>query len=386
MRQMILFLAIPVLLLIIMGLGCDESPEESGIVNVTITNTSLNDCWPSTDPCSKSFWLSFKDTKNTSQDLYYWPEFDTPYGTYKGKWVKRFNAGGTISMKATANYFGFSYADSCELLIGSSFTVEDAVKKNATRRRGHYQGLVYVPDFDPDCFRNCCTDSSSGGEERYKAVAAKDIGEVVGVKAAIETHWGKLCGEDVECTDLGLSAAWVGIQEEFGLPGAWVQVGYHRLRRQDSVTIDPALFLEFGMPACFPGSILIRKFSPLPLEGENHNYELIIDADADTIHFRYDFQVIHSLVLTPCNWLSSTGHWAVWSGEIAGYETDMPGTSNDSCNFVGCEYRRHNEENYTGAQFQQPPDIIGTNDLSEWKINFTNGFNDFEIWDIHPLP
>jgi hypothetical protein len=113
------------LLLILMGLECD-SPGPSGIINVTITNTALNYCWPASDPCSKSFWLTFEDTKNTGEDLYYWPEFDTPYGTYKGKWVKRFNSGGTLSMKATALYPGFSYGDSCELRIGSSHTSSDA--------------------------------------------------------------------------------------------------------------------------------------------------------------------------------------------------------------------------------------------------------------------
>lgn len=64
----------------------------------------------------------------------------------------------------------------------------------------------------------------------------------------------------------------------------------------------------------------------------------------------------------------------------------MPGTQSNQCEFVGCEYRREGDALPTGAQFQQPPDMIGTTDDGEWMLHFYSGYNDFEIWDVNPLP
>jgi hypothetical protein len=315
----------------------------------------------------------------TSEDLYYWPEFYGPYGTYMGKWVKMINTGGALSMKATANYFCFSYADSSQLLIGSSFTVEDAVRKKATRPHGEYQGLVYIPAFDPDCFRCCCTDSSLD-LGWYYAAAKLDTNDVVGVFAHIKTRYGELCGECANSTKHSHHAVFVNFSNEVSSK-KWGQTGYIQRRLSGSTIANRGRYAEIKGDY---HDIKIDSVSQVPLEGEWHVYEVRLDPATGVIGYSYDYALWHTFPAQTF-WLNNKGTSAQWTAEIYGYETDMGAGSNAPCSLNVCKYMSDGGA-YQDADFFSTPNFqIGSSDLSKWGIEVLTQTT-LKIWDKEQLP
>jgi hypothetical protein len=285
-------------------------------------------------------------------------------------------------MKATANYFGFSYADSCELLIGSSFTVEDAIRKKSTRRHGQYQGFVYIPDFDPDCFRYCCSDSSVS--DGWYWVSGKRVdSNIIAAKSYIKSTYGNVCGYCVPVSEHTHTCAYVNISHEFSDDESmYAQTGFIMRRRHGDYHTTFGRYAELR-GVTNPG-IVIDSMYHGSFEGVYRTYELRLDKATGGWTF-YDNGLEWFPWPDQPEWVNETGNSVQWSGEIYGRETDMPGTANNPCTLDVCFYKRYAEVQWEEAGFFNPGIEIGGSDLSEWYINPLSQ-STVEIYDKKPLP
>ncbi len=121
-----------------------------------------------------------------------------------------------------------------------------------------------------------------------------------------------------------------------------------------------------------------------PADGTCNEYELSVDTLANIVYVYFNNNWVSYWDHDPGEWTASSGEWAVWSGEIAGHETDMPGTSSNKCEFARCQYSFDGGGYYYDAQFDCPPDTIGTSNRAEWDLHYFSGYDDFRIWDINP--
>lgn len=210
------------------------------------------------------------------------------------------------------------------------------------------------------------------------------------VSCSLKTRLGKLCGEPASCSDRAAAAfAWVGLQQYAGSVGSWAQVGNQSFRPDYEGYRYDLMYLEIWIPELpEPFKAYVDHADPnkpnFPADGETHYYEVYYNQSTDYLQFNYDSYGLPVLQLNMSGkWSTDYGRYASWTGEIFGYETDMPGTNGDRCEFSHCMV-----QTISGAwdtpSFQTASSYNA--DSTEWSINFTPGADWFQIWDQITLP
>lgn len=379
MRYFVLLLTIWAVVFV----GCSgDPPPVSGVKSVSLVSQDTNNCGFGVDPCSKTFTLDFTD--EGLGEWWFWVEVAGKDDTAVCRPVRLQNDLQTLQINGTVNYFQFSNtsdADSCRIKICSSVNAEDAGKR-PTRGCQAYDSLVGVPAFDEECATCCCSNSDS----RYWAFAAKDADEVIGVKCYLTTEYGLLCGEGCNSADSAFSGAWIGIMEEYGNSATpFFQAGYIRVRNYwDHPSETERFYVEFRLKNDNT-SIFLSSGSDPPSPGSLHEYEMRIEQTLRDFSFRVDDFEVLGFQYPSGGWESETGQWAVWSGEIQGFETDMPGYSSAPCVFSSCKMKLDDGQGYRTVSFTHPPDKIGSSDTEEWHMEYNAGASSFRIWDLKPL-
>lgn len=87
-------------------------------------------------------------------------------------------------------------------------------------------------------------------------------------------------------------------------------------------------------------------------------------------------------------WFGIPMNIATWQGEIAGKETDMPGTLNNPCEFNDCMVGIYGQ-GVRGAAFDNglttdTLDVTPSYPQQQWRISYTHQSNSMWIWDIYP--
>ncbi len=215
-----------------------------------------------------------------------------------------------------------------------------------------------------------CTPVAGGG--RLYAYAHKSVANLTGAKAKIKTRWGKVCCEDLPCTEVGKKNAYVNISRA----GSWAQTGYRRLRNAGSSTPSNMRYTEMN------GSVYKRKdeTATAPAEGSVHEYRIELDAGTGTWDFLYDGTSWSTF--QDNGWKNSSGSVVNWPGEILNKEDDMPGSAGDKCNYTECQYR------VSGGSFVDAgltASNLTNDDASEFGIELVSG-TAFNMWDKIPNP
>gem|GEM_PF-2612776 len=364
--------------------GDEPTPQTGGITNISIDSSRTNGCESSTDPCSYTYWLSFDDPPD-DQYHYYWAEIvlknPYQYNESVGNPMEIYNHTTRKQISMTAHYFDLpNTPDYAWVYVMRCDDIANAGKRASNT--GQYQGSESIGAFDSSCGTCCCSKPSP----RYWAFAAKQLGNVTGIRCSLDTRYGKLCGEDCGSEDSAWTCAWIGILEEYGdKTTPFIQAGYMRWRMPPEMgtSIEEILYLEFK-PSDSDMSMFMPLYAAPPVVGTRNDYELTIDIPTQDFNFFYNGDPVGGFTLQSGTWQSSKGEWAAWSGEINGHETDMPGFSGNKCEFAGCQYSFDGGGYYYDAQFDCPPDTIGTSNRAEWDLHYYSGSNNFRIWDKNP--
>jgi hypothetical protein len=216
--------------------------------------------------------------------------------------------------------------------------------------------------------------------------ALKDVGNVVGAEANIKSRYGILCSDS---SFSGMSVAWVGMQDDLtGISTYFSQAGYMMLRSEG--WIDTFVYAEVRPVDSAGHGLFFALWNHVPPEQNSfHNYEAFVDPRDGFICFRLDGAVFFSAWSEV--WIDKAVRYASWTGEIAGRETDMPGTADNKCEFNDCRFTYRDATTPTDANFGEPGDLLlvtHENDSSlpdEWGIWADIGHNTIRIWDIFPF-
>jgi hypothetical protein len=382
-RLSILLIAVAGLMV---GNGCEEDQDEGGVHGVNVDSSRSNDCNSNFETCSITYFVSFKD-KADYQDRYYWAELQglsTDPSDVIGAPIKLYNDGDRKTISVTANYFDAN-PDFYEVWVYKVNSPSDAGDRRRRTSAGYdFDEHISIGNFGENCSFCCCSNTS----RRYWAAISKEAESVIGARSNIETQYGTLCGESVSNSDSATSGAWIGINEELGnsSSAAFIQCGYMRHRGIFSAgsTPDEMMYMEWRTVGMGENSSYFAPFTTEPIEGSTPHYELRVNLENDVIEFRVNGDSLYFVQLNPGDWNGTTGNWVIWSGEIRGWESDMPGTLSDSCSFTDCELERNDGQGFRNASFSKPPDNIGTSDPAEWGIHLWGGGNSFSFWDINP--
>ncbi len=217
-----------------------------------------------------------------------------------------------------------------------------------------------------------CICTSPSASTRFYSFAQKLVASLTGVKANIKTKYGKLCCEDLNCTDVAMKCTYVNISNG----GKWAQMGYRRIRNAGSSTANNFLYTEMN------GSVYKVKddAGAAPAEGSNHEYRVELDSTNGTWNFLVDGSSTNTF--QDNDWKTMLGAVAHWPGEIVNREDDMSGTASDKCNFTGCQYKT-GIGSYVNAGLAAGD--LRTDDATEWANELVSG-TAFNIWDKKPNP
>jgi len=296
--------------------------------------------------------------------------------TLNAKDIKICGANKTRDVKATGTPGGGSYTFSSgdpdvASVTGSDDTGTIKAKKQGTSTiKVTYNVAGCSPCTDTAVVKTCICNPKSGGG-RFYAYAQKSKANLNGGKAKIKTHYGKLCCEDMGCTDLGKNNAYVNISSG----GKWAQTGYRRIRNDGSTTYTKMRYTEMN------GAVYKRKddTAGAPAEGTTHEYRIELDTATGTWDYLFDGTSWSTFLDN--GWKDTSGSVVQWPGELVNKEDDMMGTSADKCNFTECQYRTTAKADFVDAGITATD--LRTDDSSEWGIELVSG-TAFNIWDKNP--
>jgi hypothetical protein len=297
------------------------------------------------------------------------PRF-VPEGTYN-----------SLELEMSVSYLDDVHPSMSRLVIYASENLED-VGEVSDRTIAAEVRMVPVEAYGDTCL-NCCTFPRDGTP--FKASAIMIASDLEGVRALIDTKYGRLCGEGTALADSvsAHQACFVGMMETVAGYGNQVQMGWINIRNYDIGRIDSGVYWEMtfssGASLLFFGDSI-----PKPAQGSYHNYE-VRRPSPDVIRFSYG-GAIRAEYDVP-GWANVTMQYPSWQGEIRGRETNMPGDSLDPCYFRSLAIRQNGSWNPVYLSNDGITDELAVTRRpgipAEWGVDHAG--NELWIWDNHPL-
>lgn len=221
----------------------------------------------------------------------------------------------------------------------------------------------------------CCTPGW-----RYAAAVIENK-PFYGIRASIDTRYGKLCGQGLD-TNLTHSVVYVDInydtivvsQSPPDTINLWVQTGYIKKRNWGDSSYFIGRYFEVE------GEYYYRYIDSLitvPQEGITYAYEIQL---FDTYGTWYGIFEGYTWFIwdNDSMWQYQPGNVAQWTAEIYGLETDMAGTINNPCQINNCQIdtMSNNQFRYIGAGLSK--NDLYSNDWNKWWIEYVTGELKFE--------
>ncbi len=297
--------------------------------------------------------------------------------TVSPKTLKICGASKTVTVTATGSPAGGSFAwESSDTAVatvsatGGTATVTGVGAGSATIK------ATYTP---PGC--SACSDTASlkvctCTAGRKYAYAYKSVAKLTGAKAKIKTRYGKLCCEDLGCTDGAYNVIFISVAADSGGSHWWAQAGYGRERTAGSAAIKKYRYAEMQ------GSTYKVKYDApnAPAEGSVHAYQIELEKSTGTWTYSFDGSAWQTFADN--GWKGTPGDTAKCVSEIFNTEDDMAGTAADKCSFTEWQHRIEGK-GYKDAGLTSS-DIVN-NDTSEWGAEQVSS-TAFNLWDKKPLP
>jgi hypothetical protein len=385
----------------------DETPEEK-IVVVIDSDPGVED----TLCCAKEVVAEISGVAPAG-GKYYWAalRYHDTLAIYG--WPVHIPAGPfhDVRLGVTVSYLDHMPEGDYSVFVYASDSAKDVGTDHARAIASEAGATEVVSYVDSQCY-DCCTGEGdtvyyAGGFDiglrRYTAFAFKHVTNGIQAEARIETRYGRLCAEGSSAVTTELDAqqnCYVALLEharEKSYQPRQIQCGWIQKRVKDTVLgvevvrNDTAVYVEWTY---VPDTSTLWVFGrwngvSVPNNGEAHRYEVCRTYDT-IVAARYNYQLLWAS--TRADWAGWDMKWVAWEGEIAGRETDMPGTLNSPCHFWDCNYADSGDSYLSSAAFvnRLPDDTLDVtpqrgNRLSEWRIDYRYGTGDFWIWDVNPF-
>jgi hypothetical protein len=371
MRQINIYLLTIICATLLISCGEPWPPDITEDIKVVFDSISFGDC------CSIRYWFSISDSLGTPSS-WYWPAM-----------IKQNEAEITLAGEGQRPpiwsddiYLEINYIHEIEPEI-YYFYVFRCENKEDIGVMENAEGMGIVPEwhsinpsFGSDCYTECCT-----GDKYYVTAKKDSVDNVVGARANIRARLGKLCGHGIN-TGYAVSASYISIQAK-GVEyyEYFAQTGCRLFRESGQTTSQFGLYFEISGPDLY--KVYDTLIDGRPFDGDTATYQVELDPDTGT--WTATFSGHNWKITTDTYWVSHLGQSVQWTGEIRGWETDMPGTENDKCVMKDCQYKEIGNSNYYDAGFDIYYDHIGSDDLEQWEIDV---FSDTRIrfWDVNPQP
>ena len=183
-----------------------------------------------------------------------------------------------------------------------------------------------------------------------------------------------MCSETADTT---ISCAFADVSYEFQGGQYWAQSGFFRERPGAYSGYNRGRYFEIqGYGYRQQMDSILR----VPAEGSEHNYRIEMNLYTGTWEAAYDDTVWFVWANDPF-WQNTPGNSIQWTGEIYGYETDMPGTYTSPCTIKACSLKTTSSVFYQSAGIRSDS-LFGSN-FSEWQIQYMSP-TQVNIWDVNP--